>query len=84
MDEWNEYAYPRITAMAMDDSLYRELADENKQLEPEYLKILEKLDDGDREMLDRYIASCESIEFRLAQLAYRFGAAQGSLSAQKK
>ena len=79
MDEWNEYAYPRITAMAMDDSLYRELADENKQLEPEYLKILEKLDDGDREMLDRYIASCESIEFRLAQLAYRLGVAQGSL-----
>ena len=76
MDEWNEYAYPRITEMAMDDSLYRELADENKQLEPEYLKILEKLDDGDREMLDRYIASCESIEFRLAQLAYRFGIEQ--------
>ena len=76
MDEWNEYAYPRVTAMAMDDSLYRELADENKQLEPEYLKILEKLDDGDREMLDRYIASCESIEFRLAQLAYRFGIEQ--------
>ena len=76
MDEWNEYAYPRITAMAMDDSLYRELADENKQLEPEYLKILQKLDDSDREMLDRYIASCESIEFRLAQLAYRFGIEQ--------
>ena len=78
MNEWNEYAYPRITAMAMRDSLYRELADENKQLEPEYLKILQKLDDSDREMLDRYIASCESIEFRLAQLAYRFGLTQGS------
>ena len=73
MDEWNEYAYPGVIAMAMQDNIYRELLDENRQLEPEYLKIMEKLVEADREILDRYIASCESIEFRLAQLAYRFG-----------
>ena len=72
MDEWNETVYPGIIKMAMRDSVYRELLDENRLLEPEYLKIMEKLVEADREILDRYIASCESIEFRLAQLAYRF------------
>ena len=73
MDEWNETVYPGIIKMAMGDSVYRELLDENRLLEPEYLKIMEKLVVAEREILDRYIASCESIEFRLAQLAYRFG-----------
>ena len=72
MDEWNETVYPGIIKMSMRDSVYRELLDENRLLEPEYLKIMEKLVEADREILDRYIASCESIEFRLAQLAYRF------------
>ena len=73
MDEWNESVYPGIIKMAMRDSVYRELLDENRLLETEYLKIIEKLAEADREILDRYIASCESIEFRLAQLAYQFG-----------
>ena len=72
MDKWNETAYPDMIKMAMRDSVYRELLDENRLLEPEYLKIMEKLVVAEREILDRYIASCESIEFRLAQLAYRF------------
>ena len=76
MEVWNDYAYPEIIALAMQDGIYRELLEENRLLEPEYLKIVEKLEEGDREILDRYIASCESIEYRLAQLAYRFGIMQ--------
>lgn len=76
MDVWNEYAYPAIMAMAMQDSVYMELLTENKLLEQEYLMIMQKLDEVDQEKLDRYIASCESIEFQLAQLAYHFGGAQ--------
>ena len=78
MDEWNETVYPGIIKMAMRDSVYRKLLDENRLLEPEYLKIMEKLVEADREILDRYIASCESIEFRQsALLTAPF--AQGSL-----
>ena len=73
MDEWNDYAYPGTIAMAMRDSVYLELLEENKVLESEYIRIMEKLDESDRDLLDRYIASCESVEFRLAQLSYRFG-----------
>ena len=73
MDHWNEYAYPKITARAKEDKIYLELLEENGILEQEYVKLMDRMDEPDRELLDAYIASCENLEFRLTQIAYLIG-----------
>ena len=73
MDHWNEYAYPKITSRAKQDKIYLELQAENRILEQEYVKLIEKMDESEKEILDRYIASCENLEFRFAQIAYWIG-----------
>ena len=73
MDRWNEYAFPKITATAMQDKVYAALLEENRILESEYMGIMENMAPAEQEMLERYIASCESLEFRFAQIAYQVG-----------
>ena len=76
MDNWNEYAFPKITARAKQDKVYLELLEENKKLEPEYMGIMENMASAEQEMIERYIASCEGMEFRFAQIAYQVGCSE--------
>ena len=76
MDTWNQYAYSQIAAMARQDNVYLELLEECKVFEAKYLVLMEKLDETEREIVDSYIASCENMEFRFAQLAYCYGRLQ--------
>ena len=78
MDHWNEYAYPKITAKARQDNLYLELLTENRILEQEYRKLMEKLDEAEQVILDSYIASCEELEYRLTQIAYQTGRSENN------
>ena len=73
MDHWNEYAYPKITARAKQDEIYLELLAENRILEQEYVKLMERMGESEQEIVDSYIASCENLEFRLTQIAYQVG-----------
>ena len=73
MDYWNEHAYPKITARAKKDKIYLELQAENRILEQEYVKLMEKMGESEQEIVDAYIASCENLEFRLTQIAYQIG-----------
>ena len=73
MDDWNEYAYPKITARAKKDKIYLELLEENRILEQEYAKIMERMHEAEQEIVDAYIASCENLEFHLTQIAYQIG-----------
>ena len=73
MDDWNEDAYPKITARAKKDKIYLELMEENRILEQEYAKIMERMREAEQEIVDAYIASCENLEFRLTQIAYQIG-----------
>ena len=73
MDHWNEYAYPKITAKAKQDKIYLELQAENRVLEQEYVKLMERMGKLEREIVDSYIASCEDLEFRMLQIAYQVG-----------
>ena len=78
MDLWNDYAYPKIAARAKRDEIYLELQRENRILEQEYMKIVENLVPSEQEMVERYIASCEAMEFRFAQIAYRIGLSENN------
>ena len=78
MDHWNEFAYPKITARARQDRIYLELLGEYKILEQGYRKLMEKMSETEREIVDSYIASCEELEFRLTQIAYQVGRSENN------
>ena len=78
MNRWNHYAYLKISALAGNDEIYLELQAENKLLEAKYTELMGKLEESERELVDRYIASCEDLEFRFAQLAYCVGLLQNN------
>ena len=78
MDHWNEYAYPKIAAKAKQDKIYLELQAENRILEQEYVRIMERMREAEQEIVDAYIASCENLEFRLMQIAYQLGRSENN------
>jgi hypothetical protein len=58
-----------LHAAAMNDPCYQSLLEECRKLELEYLRILRKLPERDRDILERYISLCEELEYRKTCLA---------------
>lgn len=59
----------KLSILLMLDNEYQQLLQECKVLENEYIRIVGCLTEQDRDVLDRYIAVCEELEFRRCTLA---------------
>lgn len=79
MDNWVDYAYPKVIDRARGDFIYQQLLIDNKVLEERYTKVLEKLAAQEQNAVEDYIASCENMEHRLSQLAYGVGRTEQSV-----
>ena len=55
------------------DSDYQQALQKLKEVEPEYLALLETLSSQQRDVLERYIAACEAMDDPLIYLAYQIG-----------
>lgn len=64
--------------LAKKDRFYHQLEQECHALEVDYHRILDYLPPDDRDALLRYISLCEELEYRKAQLAATYYAANGT------
>ena len=55
---------------------YQQALQRLKDIEPDYLKLLETLSPGQRDILERYIAATEALDDPLLFLAYQIGVHQ--------
>ena len=60
----------QLNLLASSDKLYQELLTECQKQEEDYLRIKCSLSTSDQELLDRYIALCEELEYRRTYLAF--------------
>ena len=62
-----------LVPMMEQDSDYQQALQKLKEVEPEYLALLETLSSQQRDVLERYIAACEAMDDPLIYLAYQIG-----------
>lgn len=67
----------RLIAATGKNSFYLELLSRCGELEPDYIRIMYSLPDGDRDKLEQYISLCEEMEHRRTLLAYALGTQDG-------
>ena len=70
---WDDEVITRLIAAVRMDRDYQELLEQCRSLEEGYCRIMNGLSDSDRTLLDKYIAVCEDMQYRMTQLAYRMG-----------
>ena len=70
---WDSEVIYRLSDMVKSDADYQELLERCCSLETDYLRIMNGLSEEDRELMDRYIAACEDMQYRMTQLAYLLG-----------
>lgn len=62
-----------LVPMMEQDPDYQQALQKLKDVEPDYLALLEILTPENREILERYIAACEALDDPLIFLAYQIG-----------
>ena len=65
-----EYQEQQLHALISCDKVYQDLLFACQKQEEEYLKIKNSLSCTDQEILERYIALCEELEYRRTCLAF--------------
>ncbi len=73
MLEWVLRIADRVDALGKADPVYRELARQRIDLEPEYEALLERMTPEDRELLLEYMDVVGNMQYRISQLAWRYG-----------
>lgn len=73
MLEWVLRIADRVDTLAKADPEYQELARQRLELEPEYEALLERMTPGDRELLLDYMDVVGNMQYRISQLAWRYG-----------
>lgn len=73
MLEWVYRVVDRVDAVAKADPEYRELDNQRRALEPDYEALLFRLSEEDRELLLEYMEITGNMQYRLTQLAWRYG-----------
>ena len=73
MLEWVYRVADRVDALAERDPEYQEMAQQRLELEEAYNALLEKLSAEDRELLLEYMDIVGNMQYRMTQLAWRFG-----------
>ena len=71
--EWVYRIADRVDALAAKDVEYRELEQQRKALERAYEGLLARLSEEDRELLLEYMDVVGNLQYRFAQLAWRYG-----------
>ncbi len=64
-----------LVLMMEQDPDYQQTLQRLKEVEPDYLTLLETMAPEKREILERYIAACEVTDDSLIYLAYQIGRA---------
>lgn len=81
MNEWYSDVYRRVNDKAEVDADCNYLFRKIQKAEKMYMEIMEKLSEEERESVDDYVALCEDMEYRKAQLAYAIGLSDGAKQA---
>lgn len=73
MDPWVDVIYEKIIAAAKQDGEYQQLLAQCAEAEREYQQVLTRLPEGDAQLLEDYISSCEEMDHRLLRIAWELG-----------
>ena len=63
----------KLVLLMEQDPDYQQALQRLKEVEPDYLVLLETLAPEKRDILERYIAACEAMDDPLIYLAYQIG-----------
>lgn len=73
MLEWVWRISEQVQQLANMDSEYRELAQKRSELDNDFSTLLSRLSEDDRELLLEYMDVVGNLQYRFAQLAWRYG-----------
>ena len=73
MLEWVWRISEQVQQLANMDSEYRELAHKRSELDNDFSTLLSRLSEDDRELLLEYMDVVGNLQYRFAQLAWRYG-----------
>ena len=73
MLEWVWRISEQVQQLANMDSEYRELAQKRAELDNDFSTLLSRLSEDDRELLLEYMDVVGNLQYRFAQLAWRYG-----------
>ena len=73
MLEWIWRISEQVQQLANMDSEYRELAQKRSELDNDFSTLLSRLSEDDRELLLEYMDVVGNLQYRFAQLAWRYG-----------
>ena len=73
MLEWVWRISEQVQQLANMDSEYRELAQKRSELDDDFSTLLSRLSEDDRELLLEYMDVVGNLQYRFAQLAWRYG-----------
>ena len=73
MDRWADQIVPLLQNLVKCDPVYQELIQYSAEKRKRYEEIVKRLSPEESEAVEDYIASCEDLEFRKAQLAFLLG-----------
>ena len=73
MLEWVWRISEQVQQLANIDSEYRELAQKRSELDNDFSTLLSRLSEDDRELLLEYMDVVGNLQYRFAQLAWRYG-----------
>ena len=73
MLEWVWRISEQVQQLANMDSEYRDLAQKRSELDNDFSTLLSRLSEDDRELLLEYMDVVGNLQYRFAQLAWRYG-----------
>ena len=73
MLEWVWRISEQVQQLANMNSEYRELAQKRSELDNDFSTLLSRLSEDDRELLLEYMDVVGNLQYRFAQLAWRYG-----------
>lgn len=73
MQQWNKIGKHQVNEFLDHDPEFTALLDEQRDAEAAYLRIMETLDEEDRQVMERYVLLCEELEYKRTVTAYKCG-----------
>ena len=73
MQQWNKFGKHQVNEFLDHDPEFMALLAQQRDAEKEYLRIMEKLNEQDRQIMEYYILLCEELEYKRTVTAYKCG-----------
>jgi hypothetical protein len=73
MDSWADIIYPELVKKAAKDKEYQEYRKACDLSEREYTRLYKTFSNEQKSIVDKYISTCEDMDFRMMQLAFWYG-----------